>query len=368
VAAALQQVSDITRVLPPVVTVLSPASGSTIASAQVTLRYTVKSDKDAPVTAVRTRVNGIGQASPGARAAAAEVRELTLEVPPEDSEILLFAENKHGVSAPASVRLTWAGAKPAPVADGRPVLYVLAIGVSEYLDPENRLKFAAKDAVDFSAIVQKQKGALYGDVVVKLLTDAKASREEVLRGFDWLQKQVTPKDVGIVLIAGHGINDDRGNYFYLPFDADTDRLDATGVPFNAVKRYLSNLRGKGLLFVDTCHSGNVMGKRRGLSSDTTAILNELASPEYGLVVIASSTGKQVSFESTEWGNGAFTKALVEGLSGRADLKKRGRITHKMLDFYVSDRVDELTHGQQTPVNTSPLGVPDYTIATVIAPG
>ena len=367
--AAPQQVSDITRVLPPVITVLAPASGSSIGSSRVTLRYTIKSDKDAPVIAVRTRVNGIGQESRGARAAdTAEVREVTLEVPSEDVDILLFAENKHGVSAPVSVRLTWAGAKPAPAADARPALYVLAIGVSEYLDPENRLKFAAKDAVDFSAIVQKQKGALYGDVVVKLLTDAKASREEVLRGFDWLQQQVTPKDVGIVLIAGHGINDERGNYFYLPFDADTDRLEATGVPFNLVKRYLANLRGKGLLFVDTCHSGNVMGKRRGLSNDTTAMLNELASPEYGLVVIASSTGKQYSFESAEWGNGAFTKALVEGLGGRADLKKRGRITHKMLDFYVSDRVDELTHGQQTPVNTSPMGVPDYTIATVAAPG
>ena len=84
-------------------------------------------------------------------------------------------------------------------------------------------------------------------------------------------------------------------------------------------------------------------------------------------MIASSTGKQYSFENTEWGNGAFTKALVEGLSGRADLKKRGRITHKMLDFYVSDRVEELTQGRQTPVNTSPFGVPDYTIA-VIGPG
>ena len=83
------------------------------------------------------------------------------------------------------------------------------IGVSEYIDPENRLKFAAKDAVDFAAIVQSQKGKLYRDVVVKLLTDAKASRADVLAGFEWLQKQVTPKDVGIVLIAGHGINDDR---------------------------------------------------------------------------------------------------------------------------------------------------------------
>ena len=367
-STAAQPVTDITQVLPPVVTVHSPASGSTIAANQVTIKYSVKSSPDAPVTAVRTRVNGVGKENSNARAAAVtDVREITVTVPSEDSEVLVFAENKYGISTPVSLRLKWTGAKPAPV-DDKPVLYVLSIGVSEYIEPDNRLKFAAKDAIDFAAIVQIQKGKLYRDVVVKLLTDAKATRAEVLAGFDWLQKQVTAKDVGIVLIAGHGINDDRGNYYYLPVNADGDKLETTAVPFSVIKAHLSGLHGKGLLFVDTCHSGNVMGKRRGFSTDTTGILNELSSPEYGLVVIASSTGKQYSFENAEWGNGAFTKALVEGLSGRADLKKRGRITHKMLDFYVSDRVEELTQGKQTPVNTSPLGVPDYTIAVIGAPG
>ncbi len=98
--------------------------------------------------------------------------------------------------------------------------------------------------------------------------------------------------------------------------------------------------------------------------DHVDAFNDLASAEYGTVVLASSTGKQVSLENSEWGNGAFTKALVEGLNGQADLKKRGRITHKMLDFYVSDRVDELTQGRQTSVNPSPQGVPDYPIAIV----
>jgi uncharacterized caspase-like protein len=166
----------------------------------------------------------------------------------------------------------------------------------------------------------------------------------------------------MVFIAGHGVNDERGRYYFLPANVDVDRLAATAVPFTEIRRHLANLRGKGLLFVDTCHSGNVMGGR--FSTDVNGVLNELSSAEYGLVVLASSTGRQFSLEDPAWGNGAFTKALVEGLDGQADLKKRGRITHKMLDFYVSDRVDELTKGQQTPVNPSPQGVPDYAIAVV----
>lgn len=35
--------------------------------------------------------------------------------------------------------------------------------------------------------------------------------------------------------------------------------------------------------------------------------------ENGAVVFTSSTGRQYSLENEDWGNGAFTKALVEGL-------------------------------------------------------
>jgi uncharacterized caspase-like protein len=275
--------------------------------------------------------------------------------------VLIFAENRNGVSAPATLRITSSVAPPKP-SDDRPVLYVLAIGVSDYVNPSIRLNFAAKDAKDFASSVMRQKGRLYRDVVLRELTDRNVTAASVADGFAWLQKNVTEKDVGMAFIAGHGISDERGQYFFLPASVDIEKVEATSVPFAEIRSRLGNLRGKGLLFVDTCHSGDVMGGRRGWTADVNGVLNELSSPEYGLVVLASSTGKQFSLEDAAWGNGAFTKALVEGLSGQADLKKRGRITHKMLDFYVSDRVDELTQGKQTPVNPSPQGVPDYVVA------
>ena len=350
--------------LPPVVTILSPEPNATVIYGPVTVRYQVRTVAGAPVTGVRVRVNGLANdARSLAVRGAGDVREIAVDIPPEDSEILLFAESRHGISAPASVRINWRG-KTIPRTEAKPVLYVLSIGVSKYDNASYSLSYPAKDARDFVATVQKQKGRLYGDVVARVLTDRDASSAGVIEGFNWLQQQVTARDVGMVFIAGHGVNDDRVRYFFLPSNVDLDRLDATGVPFSAIRSQLAKLRGKGLLFVDTCHSGNVMGGRLGYSIDVNGMINDLSSAEYGLVVLASSTGKQVSMESSDWGNGAFTKALVEGLNGEADLKKRGRITHKMLDFYVSDRVDELTRGQQTPVNPSPQGVPDYPIALV----
>jgi len=242
---------------------------------------------------------------------------------------------------------------------------VLAVGVSDYDNPKYKLGLAAKDAKDFAAALQNQKGKLYREVEVKLLSDKKASRDEVLEGLDWLQKQVTSKDIGMMFLAGHGFNDATGVYYFMPSNADLEKLKSTGVVFTEIKNTLSNLAGKALFFVDTCHSGNVLGGgRRAISADITGVINELASAENGVVVFSSSTGRQYSLENPEWGNGAFTKALVEGFNGKANYNKTGRITHKMLDFYISERVKEITGGKQTPVTQAPGGVPDFPIALV----
>jgi uncharacterized caspase-like protein len=81
-----------------------------------------------------------------------------------------------------------------------------------------------------------------------------------------------------------------------------------------------------------------------------------------VVAFASSTGREVSLERAEWGNGAFTKALVEGLGGKADLLHNGSITLSELDAYVVNRVKELTEGQQHAVMSRPTTVSDYPIA------
>ena len=355
--------------LPPVMDLVASADGITTAQTSITLKYSVRSPQDAPVTGIRARIDGQVVTIPETRnlsvAATGQLREVTLTVPAQDSEVALFAENKNGVSVPAIVKVLWRGSAPKKAADAfdiKPKLYVLSIGVSLYDNPQYRLGLANKDARDFAAALQGQKGKLYRDVEVRLLTDKQANRDAVLDGLDWLQKQVTAKDVGMLFMAGHGINDANGTYYYMPSNADLDKLKSTAVVFSEIKNTLSNLAGKALFFVDTCHSGNVLGGRRAVNNDTTAVINELASAENGVVVFSSSTGKQYSMEDPQWGNGAFTKALVEGFNGKADYNKNGRITHKMLDFYLSERVKELTGGQQTPVTQAPGGVPDFPIA------
>jgi uncharacterized caspase-like protein len=198
-----------------------------------------------------------------------------------------------------------------------------------------------------------------------LLTDDKATKDDVLEGLEWLKREVTSRDVGIMFLAGHGMNDNTGNYYFMPHNADPSQLLRTGVANNDIKLALNSLAGKAVFFVDSCHSGNALGtaKTRGIT-DVKGFVSELASAENGVVVFAASTGKQLSQEDPAWGNGAFTKAVVEGLNGKADFQKNGKITHKGLDYYVTERVKSLTQGQQSPVSITPDGVTDFPIAVV----
>lgn len=364
---------DLEQALPPVVTILSPLHNTPVDEREVLVRFAVKLSAGEALLGFKVLVDGrpvamqrdliVTPKSGGTSTAGTDtVRELRVTVPEHDSEIAILASNRHGTSMPATVQIRWRnGGRARDEFVIQPKLYVLAIGISAYALGDLKLGFAAKDAKDFANMVARQKGGLYRDVALKVLTDRQATKDEILDGLEWLQKETTSKDVAMIFLAGHGVNDPTGVYYFLPADVDPGKLKRTGVAFSDIKNTISALAGKVLAFVDTCHSGNVMGTRRGVA-DITAVVNELVSAESGAIVFASSTGKQYSLEDQKWGNGAFTKALLEGFGGKAAYGGKGRVTLNMLDLYLSERVKELTGGRQTPTTTKPDTIPDFPIA------
>ncbi len=360
------QSSTVAQMLPPVVEIASPADNSEVSSSEVTIRYSLRTPSGEPVTNVKVLVDGRPVAvnrQLTQEVSASGARELKVPVPEKDSEVSIIAENRFAASVASTIRLRWHGS--APVSDAfvvKPKLYVLAIGVSQYQNPKYSLGFAAKDANDFANAALTQKGLLYRDVVVKVLTNEQANKDNVLDGLDWIRKETTSKDVAMVFFAGHGLNDQNGVYYFLPYNTDLEKLLRTGVPYTDIKNTVQSLAGKTLFFIDTCHSGNVLGGRRGLADDLNGIINELSSAENGAVVFAASTGNQSSLEDAKWNNGAFTKALVEGFTGKADYAGKGKITVNMLDLYLSERVKELTGGKQTPTTAKPNTIQDFPIA------
>ncbi|MDP1989422.1 MAG: caspase family protein [Syntrophales bacterium] len=375
-AVALQQANDesgrkqvadasVREKLPPVVTITSPADGADVSGTPVKVSYTARSSE--PLSGLKILVDGRPIPAESVGKSVKESGDISVPIPSRDCEISVIAENRNAASEPATVRLRWKGAAAAKEEfQIKPKLYILAVGVSQYQDTELRLGLAAKDALDFSTAWTAQKGRLYSGVEARVLADAQATKGNILDGLEWLQRQVTQKDIAVLFLAGHGINDPNGVFYFLPVDADLERLKRTGISQADITSTVTMIAGKVLVFIDACHSGNLMGKtkRRGLVVSSGAVVNELASAENGAVVFSSSTGRQYSQEKPEWGNGAFTKGLVEGLSGKADYRSTGRITVNMLDLYVSERVKELTEGQQTPTTVKPPNVPDFPVVVL----
>jgi hypothetical protein len=96
-----------------------------------------------------------------------------------------------------------------------------------------------------------------------------------------------------------------------------------------------------------------------------ALLGDLAASGQELVVYSSSAGRELSYESPDWQNGAFTKSVLEAIAeGKADLFKTGRITSSLLDAYAVQRVGALTEGRQHPIMFRPQQSADFDIAVV----
>jgi WD40 repeat protein len=242
-----------------------------------------------------------------------------------------------------------------PVPPG-PQLHVLTVGVSEYEHHERlRLDFADDDARDLANALLGQEGGLYAKVNVQHLTDARATQRAFFAALRVMLGAMQPgqQDVAVVQFSGHGATVD-GELYLLPSDVETDGPDAiatTGIEVRKLKELLRRLgeRGKVLVLLDACHSGGVVeGSKDVAPPDVEAVRAELAAAGTGVVVLTSSSEREVSREDPDWRNGAFTEAVLEALAGQADRDGDRWLSVSELQGYVVRRVRELTKNAQNP--------------------
>jgi WD40 repeat protein len=350
--------------LPPVVTILSPQEGDAVNGSTVDVHYLVRTPSGERVTSVEVLVDG--RPLEGARgavrlddgpAALEAEREESVVVPLDHNEtITLIARAGERAGEAANVRVLWKGEKPLTAPEGR--LLLLAVGISDYRNEALKLRYAAKDAVDVVAAFKRQEGGLYREVVPKLLSDKEATKDKIVKGLEWLEKETTKLDVAIVFLSGHGTTDSYGDYYFLAQDSDPSDLRGTAVWNDEFAKTLRHVAGKALFFFDTCHSGNVS------APDINLVANTLSSAENGLVVFAASTGREYAYEREEWENGAFTKALIEELTGKADAStyRNGKTTVDLLDAWLEEEVQSLTKDLQHPTSVRPRAVRDFALA------
>jgi len=239
----------------------------------------------------------------------------------------------------------------------KPNLYILSIGVSKFVDPEVNLSFANSDADSVAERFRMMEGKLFNEVHVRKLIDEKATLLNIKMGISWLERQATQKDIIMVFISSHGALDNKGNLYILPTDFNPYHLFATALNIHDLTEGMNGTPCKKLIFLDACHSGqsafDLMDLAYVKSADLNDIVKELVDAEGGITVMTSSSGKEYSYEQPDWGHGAFTKAILEGLDGEADYNDNEVINLMELNLYVTERVKELTGGRQhpfTPIN------------------
>jgi uncharacterized caspase-like protein len=91
-------------------------------------------------------------------------------------------------------------------------------------------------------------------------------------------------------------------------------------------------------------------------------VRDMVREDSGIVMMCSSTGREVSIEDPGLGHGFFTQALVDGLSGEADLNKDGLVYLTELDNYLFERVKALSHDRQHAVTAKPASVVPFILS------
>ncbi|MBL0173937.1 MAG: caspase family protein [Ignavibacteria bacterium] len=336
---------------PPAVEILSPRRGQLFAFGSEKLEIVVEvaaSDKK-KIESVALRLNGrdisaenLVEAVTVSRSETALRRRLRIAVLPGVNVIEAMAFNAARVRS----KVATAVVKVETQEQTQPNLFVLSVGVDQYAPGYPDLIFASVDASKLAEKFAAQEGKEYTRVYSKVLLNKEATKQSILAAFAGFPP-MKPSDVLVLFFGGHGVRARNAagttEYFFVTPGSTPKTVAKQGLSWDDFAKPLGQARaGRVIMLLDACHSGAVS---TGASNEkvASALSNKVG------IVLASSSGNEYSFEDRAWGHGAFSKGLLDGLSGGADFTKDNIIDWSELRLFVSTQVKELTRGGQNPM-------------------
>jgi len=203
----------------------------------------------------------------------------------------------------------------------RAEVHGLFVGISHYKEFED-LPYCATDAESAARLFQKLQGPLHikaSSCVV--LTDTRATLRAVVDALERIRGQIRENDIFIFYFSGHGGGEGERNKTLVMSDSEGAGKDE--LYDEQLGRILATFSSRNFVMIDACFSGGFV---EDLAARRTFIL-------------ASAAHNQSSSVSyIHRSSGAFTHALIQGLSGEADATGDGRIGAAELKTYLSDVV------------------------------
>lgn len=232
--------------------------------------------------------------------------------------------------------------------------YAVVIGIEQYRQGLPTADFAVRDAQVMRDYLTKGMG--YAEENVAVLVNDRAAKADIEKYIEhWLPNRIEQDASVFVYFSGHGAPNSKTSDAYLvPYDGDPTFTEATGYPLKRLYEHLAKLPAKEVVVVlDSCFSG--AGGRSVIAKGVRPMVLSVENPVLAgsnTVVLAASSGGQVSSTYAQQGHGLLTYYFLKGLQGAADYNKDGAIDLTEVFAYLRPQVERTArrdfNNDQTP--------------------
>ncbi len=225
--------------------------------------------------------------------------------------------------------------------------WLLSVGIRKFSDTRiTPLTYTSKDAISIATYFRQDQ---VPDAQVHLLVDETATKENIIKALETIKGKIAPQDTFLFFFSSHGVGDNAGKTYFVTFDTVLDTLSRTALPMQHIKETVQDFGCHNVVMLaDTCHSGGVKSLKQQNEEDYNRIVRA-AGKQTRVAILTSSRTHETSTESPQWGHGAFTYYLLEGLAGKADnFPKDGRVSITELFDHVMIAVPRATNRAQHP--------------------
>ena len=232
--------------------------------------------------------------------------------------------------------------------EGGITLHLVVIGINKYKNPKYNLNYATADATSFKKAIERGGSTIFSKTNIIFIGDAQATKTGISTELEKVKTTATAKDVFIFYYAGHGVLNEKKEFFLVPHDVtqlygQDEALAQRGLSAKDLQQFSKDIKAQKQLFIlDACQSAGALDQivaARGAAEEKA--IAQLARAT-GTHWLTASGSEQFASEFTQLGHGTFTYVLLEALSGKADKGGDKKITVKELDAYLQEVVPEVT--------------------------
>ncbi|MFY9316549.1 MAG: caspase family protein, partial [Burkholderiales bacterium] len=301
-------------------------------------------------------------------------------------EVVAYDSTGQVASRGVTSRFAHTPAKPPEVR-----VFALVAGVSRYSADRLKLKWADQDARRFTDALRRAVLPLLGydekKFVYRLLTSAPepgdpnqgaATKANILAALNQFERDTRQRDgrtdIVVVFLAGHGMTDNDGYYYFLDvatntvaFGSDQERKAVT-LSAEELKDALRKLPLNQVVVLDTCNSSAFLNPARpaqAVPGDPLDAARERARnmlrEVVGSHVLMGAWNTPLAYESSRYGHGVLTYSLLRALRGYAREDRNDQGVVRVLNYAelqvkaLAERIGRLQAARYEPSTDFLLG-------------